>query len=149
MYDDDDDDGELYPVDLPPTEPTVSFLISQFFMEADRKEKQVTRDVVRALSRIYDKYGDDYSSVAVMSFVGKKMGWDMEILMEKHEVEDYLLNAYDLFDDEIWQKVLGTVAMSEFRREVFTLSQTYLAHAVREVLGREQPNTSQVGDPLL
>jgi hypothetical protein len=157
MYDDDDyddydeydDEGELYPIVLPQTEPTVSFLISQFFMEADRKEKQVSQDVVRALSRIYDKHGDDYSSVAIMNYVGRRMGWDMEILMEKYEVEDHLMNTYHLFDDEIWLKVLGTNAMSDLRREVFSLSQTYLARAVREVLEREQRSISPMGDPLL
>ncbi len=150
MYnEEDDDDGELYPVDLPSTEPTVSFLISQFFMEADRKEKQVSRDVIRALGRIYDKYGDDYTSVSVMGYIGRRMGWDLEILMEKYEVEDYLMNTYDLFDEEIWAKVLGTSAISDLRREVFKLSQTYLSRAVREVLEKEQPNTSVTGDPLL
>jgi hypothetical protein len=150
-YEDDDydDDGELYPIDLPKTEPTVSFLISQFFMEADRKEKQVSRDTVRALTRIYDKYGDDYSSVAIMNYVGRRMGWDMEILMEKYEVEDHLMNTYHLFDDDIWLKVLGTSAMSDLRREVFSLSQTYLTRAVREVLEKEQRSISPMGDPLL
>mgnify|MGYP000621772483 CR=1 FL=1 len=40
MYDyEDEDDDELFPLDLPETEQTVSYLVSQFFIEADRKEK--------------------------------------------------------------------------------------------------------------
>lgn len=152
MYDDDYDDydeDELIPLDLPPTEQTVSYLISQFFIEHDRKEKQVNKDVFRALEKIYDKHGDDYASIATLNFVCRKMGWDLEILMEKFEVEDYLMNRYDLFDEQIWSKVLGTTAMSNYRREIFALSQTYLARAVQEVLEKEQPDTSLKVDPLL
>lgn len=151
MYDDfdDDEEEELVPIDLPLPEETFTYLISQFFIEADRKEKRVNRDVIRALDKVFDKHGDDYSAVAVMGYISRRKGWDMEILLEKHEVEDYLMRAHDLFDDDIWLKVLGTNAMSDLRKEVFALSQTYLIRAVQEVLGRERPNTSPVGDPLL
>ena len=151
MYDDfdDDEDEELVPVDLPTPEETFTYLISQFFIEADRKEKRVNSDVIKALNKVFDKHGDDYSAVAVMGYISRRKGWDMEILMEKHEVEDYLMRAHNLFDDDIWLKVLGTSAMSDLRREVFALSQTYLARAVQEVLGKERPDTSPVGDPLL
>lgn len=151
MYDDfdDDEEEELVPIDLPLPEETFTYLISQFFIEADRKEKRVNRDVIRALDKVFDKHRDDYSAVAVMGYISRRKGWDMEILLEKHEVEDYLMRAHDLFDDDIWLKVLGTNAMSDLRKEVFALSQTYLIRAVQEVLGRERPNTSPVGDPLL
>lgn len=148
-YEDEDDDDELFPIDLPDTEKTVSYLISQFFIEADRKEKRVNKEVSRLLDRLYEKHGEDQASISLMNYIGAKMGWDIEILMEKFEVEDYLMNAHNIFDENIWRKVLGTAAMSDFRREVFSLSQTYLTRAVREVLAKEQPNTSPAGDPLL
>ena len=148
-YENEDDDDELFPIDLPDTEKTVSYLISQFFIEADRKEKRVNKEVSRLLDRLYEKHGEDQASISLMNYIGAKMGWDIEILMEKFEVEDYLMNAHNIFDENIWRKVLGTSAMSDFRREVFSLSQTYLTRAVREVLAKEQPNTSPAGDPLL
>jgi hypothetical protein len=148
-YEDEDDDDELFPIDLPDTEKTVSYLVSQFFIEADRKEKRVNKEVSRLLDRLYEKHGEDQASISLMNYIGAKMGWDIEILMEKFEVEDYLMNAHNIFDENIWRKVLGTSAMSDFRREVFSLSQTYLTRAVREVLAKEQPNTSPAGDPLL
>ncbi len=148
-YEDENDDDELFPIDLPDTEKTVSYLISQFFIEADRKEKRVNKEVSRLLDRLYEKHGEDQASISLMNYIGAKMGWDIEILMEKFEVEDYLMNAHNIFDENIWRKVLGTSAMSDFRREVFSLSQTYLTRAVREVLAKEQPNTSPAGDPLL
>jgi hypothetical protein len=148
-YENEDDDDELFPIDLPDTEKTVSYLISQFFIEADRKEKRVNKEVSRLLDRLYEKHGEDQASISLMNYIGAKMGWDIEILMEKFEVEDYLMNTHNIFDENIWRKVLGTSAMSDFRREVFSLSQTYLTRAVREVLAKEQPNTSPAGDPLL
>lgn len=151
MHDDfdDEEENELVPIDLPSPEETFTYLISQFFIEADRKEKRVNRDVSKALDKVFDKHGDDYSAASVMSYISARKGWDMEILLEKHEVEDYLMTSHNLFDDDIWLKVLGTKAMSDLRREVFALSQTYLTRAVQEVLGRERPDTSPVGDPLL
>lgn len=150
MYNyEDEDDDELFPVDLPETEQTVSYLVSQFFIEADRKEKRVNKEVSRLLDKLYEKHGEDQASISLMNYISTKMGWDIEILMEKYEVEDYLMNSHDIFDENIWRKVLGTSAMSDYRREVFALSQTYLTRAVREVLEKEQPNTSPAGDPLL
>ena len=148
-YEDEDDDDELFPLDLPDTEQTVSYLVSQFFIEADRKEKRVNKEVSRLLDKLYEKHGEDQASISLMNYIGAKMGWDIEILMEKNEVEDYLMGAHNIFDENIWRKVLGTAAMSDYRREVFALSQTYLTRAVREVLEREQSGTSPTGDPLL
>lgn len=150
MYDyEDEDDDELFPLDLPDTEQTVSYLVSQFFIEADRREKRVNKEVSRLLDKLYEKHGEDEASISLMNYISTKMGWDIEILMEKYEVEDYLLGSHNIFDENIWRKVLGTSAMSDYRREVFALSQTYLTRAVREVLEREQPNTSPKVDPLL
>lgn len=151
MYDDfdDDEDEELVEIDLPLPDETFTYLISQFFIETDRKEKSVNRDVIRALDKVFDKHGDDYSSIAVMAYISRRKGWDIEILLEKHEVEDHLMRAHNLFDDDIWLKVLGTSAVSDLRKEVFALSQTYLIRAVQEVLGRERPSNSVTGDPLL
>jgi hypothetical protein len=150
MYDyENEDDDELFPLDLPDTEQTVSYLVSQFFIEADRREKRVNKEVSRLLDKLYEKHGEDEASISLMNYIGTKMGWDIEILMEKHEVEDYLMGSHNIFDENIWRKVLGTSAMSDYRREVFSLSQTYLTRAVREVLEREQPNTSPKVDPLL
>lgn len=148
-YENEDDDDELFPLDLPETEQTVSYLVSQFFIEADRREKRVNKEVARLLDRLYEKHGEDEASISLMNYISNKMGWDIEILMEKYEVEDYLMNSHHIFDENIWRKVLGTSAMSDYRREVFTLSQTYLTRAVREVLEKEQPNTSPKVDPLL
>lgn len=150
MFDDEEVSDEhegLYPLDLPVANQSYAHQIAMFFIEQDRKEKQVFREVSRALDRLYEKHGDEVSMSAI-SYVSKKHGWDMEILMEKHEVEDYLMNAYNLFDEDIWLKVVGTEAMYELRKQVFALSQTYLALAVQEALETGLPNTDSGGAPL-
>lgn len=108
----------------------------------------MTREVSKIMEPLFEKYGED-AAISVMNYVQQKQGWDLEILMERFEVENHLMSNYNLFDDSIFLKVLGTNAMYEYRRKVFMLSQTYLARAVREVLERERPNTSVTGDPLL
>jgi hypothetical protein len=148
-WEEEDDEGELHPIELPDVVDDVFLTISHFFIEQDRKEKQVNRAVVEALDDIYEEYEIDNSSISIINYVQRKMGWDMEILLEKYEVEDHLLNKHNIYDDDIWRKVLGTSAMSDFRREVFALSQTYLARAVHEVLGKGQQGKAPMGDPLL
>ena len=145
-FDDEDEEEGLYPLDLPITDQSFAYEVSQFFIEHDRKEKRVFKDVSRVMDRLYEKHGDSVSFSA-LSYVSRRQGWDMEILMEKHEVEDYLLQRHNIFDDDIWMKVIGTEAMSDLRREVYKLSQTYLDHAVREVLGTGLPDTAPEDGP--
>ena len=135
-------------IDLPMPDVDAFRNLVHFLVEADRKEKRMTREVSKIMEPLFEKYGED-AAISVMNYVQQKQGWDLEILMERFEVENHLMSNYNLFDDSIFLKVLGTNAMYEYRRKVFMLSQTYLARAVREVLERERPNTSVTGDPLL
>lgn len=135
-------------IDLPMPEMDSFRNLVHFLIEADRKEKRMNHEVSQLMEPLFDKYGED-AAISIMNYVQRKQGWDLEILMERFEVENHLMNNYNLFDDSIFLKVLGTNAMYEYRRKVFSLSQTYLARAVREVLEKERPNTSVTGDPLL
>ena len=146
---DQDNEGSFVPANLPIVpNPVEVYLVSQFLIETDRKENLMNAEVIRAMERLYEKYGQG-ASISVMGYVQRKEGWDLEILLQKNEVEDYLMHRYSMFDDDIWLKVLGTAAMSDLRREVFALTQTYLDGAVREVLEMERPDTSPMGDPLM
>lgn len=142
------DEDDFEPIELPNVEMTPLEQLSHFLIELDRKEKRLMNEVGRLLDKAHEKYGQD-ASIAAMHYVQRKEGWDLEILLERFEVENYLLEQHNLFDDDIWLKVLGTAAMSEYRRKVFELSQTYLGRAVREVLAKERPNNSVAGDPLI
>ena len=149
----DQGDEEEYEGYVPANLPEVGnqlevFLVSQFLIETDRKANLMNAEVIRAMEKLYDKYGQG-ACVSAMNYVQRKEGWDMEILLEKYEVEDYLMGRYNMFDDDIWMKVLGTSTMSDLRREVFALTRTYLDDAVLEVLERERPDTSPAGDPLM
>lgn len=148
-YEEDDEEEGYYLAELPPiSNPLEVYLISQFLIEADRKENLMNSDVIHAMDSLYEKYGQG-ACVSAMNYVQRTEGWDMEILMEKFEVEDHLMGKYNLYDEDIWLKVLGTGAMSDLRREIYALTRTYLDDAVREVLEREQPNNFPAGDPLL
>lgn len=122
--------------------------LSRFLVESDKREKRLMNEVGKMLDKAHEKYGQD-ASLAAMHYVQRKEGWDIEILLERYEVENHLMEQYNMFDDDIWHKVVGTAAMCDFRRQVFELSRTYLDRAVREVLERERPNNSVAGDPLL
>jgi hypothetical protein len=135
-------------IDLPQPDVDSFANLVHFLVEVDRKEKRMNREIVQLVEPLFDKYGQD-AAISIMNYVQQKQGWDLEILMERYEVENHLMSNYNLFDDSIFLKVLGTNAMYEYRRKVFSLSQTYLARAVREVLEKERPDTSVAGDPLL
>lgn len=146
FYDQDDDGSadeniSFEEIELPNMPEANDFieLLSDFFIEADRKEKRAAMAVKRGLQSVLDNHGQS-ASIAAIHLIQKFEGWDLEILLEKSDVEDYLMKVHDIYDDDIWDKVLNTDAMSDFRRRVYTLSQTYLAVAVQEVLEREPIN---------
>lgn len=142
FYDQDGDESEegffFEEIELPDVQEANSFIemLSDFFIEADRKEKRAAIAVKRGLQGILENHGQP-ASIAAIHLIQRFEGWDLEILLEKSDVEDYLMKVYDIYDDDIWDKVLNTQAMIDFRRRVYDLSQTYLAVAVQEVLERE------------
>ena len=60
--------------------------------------------------------------------------WQIELLAEKSEVEQILYETYSVYDDEIWEKVLNTDAISELHHQVHALSTTYIKEAIAEVV---------------
>jgi hypothetical protein len=82
-----------------------------------------------------------------MNYVQRIEGWDLEIITERSDVDNYLLNALSIYDENMFLKVIGTRAMSEFRREIYQLSQKYLPIAVAEILGKEQSSIFPEADP--
>lgn len=141
---DGDDNISFEEIDLPNISQSNEFMemLSDFFIEADRKEKRAAMAVKRGLQSVLENHGQT-ASIAAIHLVQKFEGWDLEILLEKSDVEDYLLKVHDIYDDNIWEKVLNTQALADFRRRVYALSQTYLAVAVQEVLEKEP--TSRTG----
>jgi hypothetical protein len=61
----------------------------------------------------------------------------MELLAERHDVDDALFTRYHTFDENMWAKVLNTEAFSDMHHEVFKVTQTYIARAVDEVMRKD------------
>lgn len=147
IYDHDDEDDEMVMFELPvPPSFAEIFQVMRFMIDADNREEVMKKEIRDSLDSFYDEYGDE-CTVPIISYVQQVMGWDLEILLDRSEVDNFLMKNYSLFDETIWQKVLKTRAINELHHEVFRISQTYLNDAVAEVLMKEQSHISEEGDP--
>lgn len=148
FYDDwdDEDEGSYEPADLPFVDINSVEEISKFFIDSDRKETRMNSEVEHALEDLQWQYGTDLS-IALMNYVQRIEGWDLEIITERSDVDNYLLNALSIYDEDMFYKVIGSRAMSDFRREIYRLSQKYLPIAVAEILGKEQSDIFPEGVP--
>lgn len=141
-YDQDDDGERMIPIDLPPPQslPNI-FQVMSYMIEADRRDALVNETVRDYLDELIDDFGDE-CVIPIISYIQQYMGWDMEILLEQSDVENFLMKNHSLFDEDMWLKVLNTKAINEFHSAVFRLSQTYLSDAVSEVLMKEELRTA-------
>ena len=134
-FDQDDDNERMIPFEIPTPESLQNiFQVMSYMIENDKKEDSLN-DTVRDI-------------VPIMSYIQQFMGWDLEILVEQADVEDFLMKKYSLFDNDMWKKVLNTKAINELHQAVFRLSQTYLSDAVAEVLMTEELHRFPEDDPL-
>jgi len=141
-YDQDDDGERMIPIDLPPPQsfPNI-FQVMSYMIEADRRDALVNETVRDYLDELIEDFGDE-CVIPIISYIQRYMGWDMEILLEQSDVENFLMKNHSLFDEDMWLKVLNTKAINEFHSAVFRLSQTYLSDAVAEVLMKEELRTA-------
>lgn len=90
------------------------------------------------LDEIYeDINNDDDASSTIMGWIQRRHGWDMEILVERTDVERILFEKYNLFDDGMWEKVLNSQEILALHREVFRASDEYLQAAIANILKRD------------
>lgn len=145
-YDQDDDEERMVPIDLPTPQsiPNI-FQVMGYMIEADRRDELVNQTVRDYLDELIEDFGEE-CVIPIISYIQQYMGWDLEILLEQSDVENYLMKNHSLFDDDMWMKVLNTKAMNELHQAVFRLSQTYLSDAVAEVLMKEELRMTQEGD---
>jgi len=93
---------------------------------------------------IVKKLMDDFGDEAVMDLlfaIDRNMGWSSEILANRHEVDDLLLDKYGAFDQHIWFKIQDTKAWAKMHRQVYKMTRRYLAAAVDEVVQEELLDT--------
>mgnify|MGYP006274694859 CR=1 FL=1 len=133
-----DQDAELVPIELPelPSYESVYDLVERMARASDRDD-MVNATVRDYMEDMFDAFGED-CVVPILSYIQMAMGWDLEILLDKQGVEDYLMLRHSIYDEEIWEKVINTLAINELHHAVYRLSQTFLSDAVAEVLMKEQ-----------
>ena len=116
----------------------------EFLQNAMEKENELMSLTADVLDRLYREIGgEEETATLVISYLQRRHKWDMELLAERRDVDDILFREHNLFDEYMWDKVMNTQAISDLHHEVYKISQTYIARAIREVLSKngteEQP----------
>ena len=116
----------------------------EFLQNAMEKENELMSLTADVLDRLYREIGgEEETATLVISYLQRRHKWDMELLAERRDVDDILFREHNLFDEYMWDKVMNTQAISDLHHEVYKISQTYIARAIREVLlkdgAEEQP----------
>ena len=94
----------------------------------------------QVVRQMEDFFGED-AIVDLLYAIDRNMQWSTEIIAQRAEVEDILLNRHGAFDHDIWNKVQETKAWSKMLRQIYKLSKKYLAEAVDEVVQTELQDT--------
>ena len=116
----------------------------EFLQNAMEKENELMSLTADVLDRLYQEIGgEEETATLVISYLQRRHKWDVELLAERRDVDDILFREHSLFDEYMWDKVMNTQAISDLHHEVYKISQTYIARAIREVLlkdgAEEQP----------
>ena len=116
----------------------------EFLQNAMEKENELMSLTADVLDRLYQEIGGEEETASlVISYLQRRHKWDVELLAERRDVDDILFREHNLFDEYMWDKVMNTQAISDLHHEVYKISQTYIARAIREVLlkdgAEEQP----------
>jgi len=92
------------------------------------------------VKKLIEDFGDD-AIMDLLFAIDRNMGWSSEILANRHEVDDLLLENHGSFDQHIWVKVQDTKAWAKMHRQVYKMTRRYLAAAVDEVVHEELLDT--------
>jgi hypothetical protein len=110
----------------------------EFLQNAMEKENELMSLTTDVLDRLYQEIGgEEETATLVISYLQRRHKWDVELLAERRDVDDILFRDHNLFDEYMWDKVMNAQAISDLHHEVYKLSQTYIARAIREVLSKD------------
>jgi hypothetical protein len=112
--------------------------ISRRLERIEGKENELMSLTTDVLDRLYREIGgEEETATLVISYLQRRHKWDVELLAERRDVDDILFREHNLFDEHMWDKVMNAQAISDLHHEVYKLSQTYIARAIREVLRKD------------
>lgn len=136
-----EDEYEPHEIDLPEVfvHSNSLFELGFFLSNAIKREEEMSSLAREVLDRLYDEIGHDEDTASVIiGYIQRRHGWDVELLAERSEVDNILFQEHSAFDDEMWEKILNTDAISDLHHETYKLSQIFIRRAIKEVLRDEQ-----------
>lgn len=112
--------------------------LSEFVQNALEKENKLMSLTAEVLDELYREIADDDIAAShIISYLQRRHSWDVELLAERRDVDEMLMQKHNIFDDHMWDKVMNTTAISDLHHETFKLSQKYIARAIAEVLAKD------------
>lgn len=94
-----------------------------------------TMFVNEVVKGVRDALGND-GILELMCAIDNVSEWETEIIAERADVDNILLEKYGAFDDEMWEKVKETLAWTELHRAIYDASKFWIEKAVDEVVNQ-------------
>lgn len=91
--------------------------------------------VAHVVTGIKELLGND-GVLELLCAIDNASNWETEIIAERADVENVMLNKYGAFDDDIWEKVKETIAWTQFHKAIYELSTEWVEKAVDEVVNQ-------------
>lgn len=64
-------------------------------------------------------------------------GWETEIIAERSDIENILLERYGAFDEDMWEKVRDTKSWTHFHKAIVEAGKQWMPLAVDEVVNSD------------
>lgn len=126
-------------IELPPVAIPKDLLneLAEFVQNALAKENKLMSLTTEVLDELYREINDEDAAAShIISYIQRRHHWDVELLAERQDVDNMLMQRFNIFDEHMWDKVMNTSAISDLHHETYKLSQKYIALAIREVLDK-------------
>lgn len=132
------DDDEVNHHDLHPTEARkrAEEMLKRIINDGRLPEMlfraQFMAEVVKGVKQLLGNDG----ILELLCAIDNESNWHTEIIAERADVENIMLQKYGAFDDDMWEKIKETIAWTEFHRDIFEASKVWLEKAVDEVINQ-------------
>lgn len=142
---DDDDDINVFSFDddyedIPESNIKLHNLINMAMLDIDDKlpfgdQETHVYEFLSSLTNVINSEIGMPGIFMLMQAVERETGWSLEIIGSKSDIESYVYEKHNLFDDDIWAKAKNTHAWDEMVHQVFRTTTLWLPEITREALG--------------
>ena len=133
-----DFDDEVNHHDLHPTEARkrAEEMLKRIINDGRLPEMLFRRTFIEQVVKgIKEMLGND-GILELLCAIDNESNWHTEIVAERADVENIMLEKYGAFDDDMWEKIQETIAWTEFHRDIFQSSKVWIEKAVDEVINQ-------------